>query len=67
MTNLPIVKSANSLSISKEDVCYSPTDDRQISSLGINLTNENISCDVFVTNDNFIVKKFCVFFKNFLL
>jgi len=56
MTSLPRMKSPNSANIPKEDVFYSATDDKQLSNMGINMTNENISCDIFVTSDNFVVK-----------
>lgn len=55
MTSLPRMKSPNANNIPKEDVFYSATDDKQLSNMGINMTNENISCDVFVTSDNFVV------------
>jgi hypothetical protein len=55
IVNLPKMKSPNSSKIPKEDIYYSPTDDKSISNMGINLTNENISCDIFVASDSFIV------------
>jgi Sec23/Sec24 trunk domain len=55
MTNLPKMKHPNSTSIPKEDVLYSPTDDKQISNMGINLTNENISVDIFVASEHYVV------------
>lgn len=66
MTTLPRMKSPSSNNISKEDIFYSSTDDKQISNMGINMTNENISCDIFVTSENFVVRK--SFYKiNFFL
>jgi protein transport protein SEC24 len=57
MTLLPKMKSKNVPNLSKEELVYSPTDDKQLSSMGINLTNENISVDVFVSSaeNSFIV------------
>ncbi len=56
MSSLPRMKSPNSGNIPKEDLYYSSTDDKQLSNMGINMTNENISCDIFVSSDNFVVK-----------
>ena len=55
MTSLPKMKSKNSGNLPKEEIIYSPTDDKQLSQMGINLTNENICCELFVTSDTFIV------------
>jgi protein transport protein SEC24 len=53
MTLLPKMKSKNVPNLPKEELIYTPTDDKQLSSMGINLTNENISVDVFAaTGDN---------------
>jgi len=56
ITSLPRMKSPNTNNIPKEDIFYSATDDKQLSNMGINMTNENISCDIFVTSDNFVVR-----------
>lgn len=55
MSSLPRMKSPNSSNIPKEDIFYSATDDKQLSNMGINMTNENISCDIFVSSENFVV------------
>jgi protein transport protein SEC24 len=55
MTLLPKMKSKNVPNLPKEELIYSPTDDKQLSSMGINLTNENISIDVFATAESYIV------------
>ena len=57
IVNLPKMKSPNSSKIPKEDLYYSPTDDKNISNMGINMTNENISCDIFIAADSFMVNK----------
>lgn len=67
MTSLPRMKSPNSSNIPKEDIFYAATDDKQLSNMGINMTNENISCDIFVTSDNFVVRNILIFIKFFLI
>ena len=62
IVNLPKMKSPNSSKIPKEDLYYSPTDDKNISNMGINMTNENISCDIFVSTDSFIVNNINLLF-----
>lgn len=36
-----------------------PTDDRALSNLGIEMTNLNISCDLFIAADTYIVFILC--------
>ena len=60
----------------KEQMAYSCHDKRQLGNMGINLTNENISCDIFVTAETqintFTLNQLCeytngnlYFYKNF--
>jgi protein transport protein SEC24 len=53
--NHPKMKSKNAPNLPKDEVIYSPTDDKQLSTMGINLTNENISVDLFVTSESYTV------------
>src|SRR5690606_21568987 len=52
MTGLPKMKSKNTPNLPKEEIIYSPTDDKQLSQMGITMTNENISLDLFVSAEN---------------
>jgi hypothetical protein len=56
MTSLPKMKSKNVINIPKDELIYTPTDDKNLSTMGINMTNEHMSCDIFATSDNYIVK-----------
>ena len=61
---LIVFSSSNSLSLlpkmnggidknaTKEQISYSAHDKRQLGNMGINLTNENMSCDIFASADN---------------
>jgi hypothetical protein len=53
MMTTPKMKS--NINLSRDEVIYSPTDERKLSNIGINLTNDNVSCDIFVASDSFIV------------
>ena len=35
--------------MTKEQIAYSAHDSRKLGNMGINLTNENMSCDIFAT------------------
>ena len=37
--------------MTKEQLAYSALDNRKLRNIGINLTNENIGCDIFVSAD----------------
>lgn len=78
MINLPIMKSNMIINIPKDELVYTPTDDKKISTMGINMTNENISCDLFLAGDAFLniitLNQLCdytngnlYFYKNFRL
>lgn len=56
MASLPKMKSSNINNIPKDELHYTPTDDKQLSNMGLNMTNENISCDIFVTNESYVVR-----------
>jgi hypothetical protein len=56
MTALPKMKSNNIVNIPKDELIYTPTDDKQLSTMGINMTNENISIDLFVASESYIVR-----------
>jgi hypothetical protein len=56
MIQLPKMKSNKISNIAKEELIYTPTDDRQLSTMGVNMTNENISCDIFLTSENYVVR-----------
>ncbi len=62
----------------KEQIAYSTHDKRQLGNMGINLTNENISCDIFACAENpiyvYTLNQLCeysngniYFYKNFNL
>lgn len=53
MTALPKMKSSNTLNIPKDELIYTPTDDKQLSTMGINMTNDNISCDLFIAAESY--------------
>lgn len=55
MTVSAKMKSQNTINIPKDELVYTPTDDKKISTMGINMTNENISCDLFLTSESYIV------------
>jgi hypothetical protein len=57
MIQTPKMKSSKVSSIAKDEIIYTPTDDKQLSNIGVTLTNENISCDLFVSCDNYVVSK----------
>ncbi len=40
--------------LTKEQIAYSTHDKRQLGNMGINLTNENMSCDIFACAENLI-------------
>jgi hypothetical protein len=56
MIQLPKMKSNKISTIAKDELIYTPTDDRQLSTMGVNMTNENISCDIFLTSENYVVR-----------
>jgi protein transport protein SEC24 len=58
MTALPKMKSNNTINIPKDELIYSPTDEKQLSTMGINMTNENISCDLFIASETYTVRLF---------
>ena len=66
MINSPKMKSNKISSIAKDELIYTATDDKQLSTMGVNLTNENISCDVFITCENYTVTNFIFYTKSFL-
>ena len=39
----------------KEEAILSPTDNKQLINMGIEFTNNNVSVDMFIANDNFLV------------
>ena len=51
----------NASTVSNEETIISPTDEKQISRLGVDLTNENICCELFISAETY-----CVFFLNIL-
>jgi hypothetical protein len=55
MINLPRMKSSKVTSIPKDEVIYTPTDDSSLKTMGINLSNEHISCDMFIAAETFTV------------
>lgn len=55
MIQLPKMKSNKISNIAKDELIYTPTDDRQLSTMGVNMTNDNISCDIFQTSENYVV------------
>jgi protein transport protein SEC24 len=56
ITNHPKMKSKNAPNLPKDEIIYAPTDDKQLSTMGINLTNENIGIDLFVTSEGYTVR-----------
>jgi hypothetical protein len=56
MTLLPKMKSNLVVNIPKDELAYTATDEKQLSSMGINMTNENISCDIFAATESHLVK-----------
>jgi hypothetical protein len=55
MTQTNKMKSNKISSIAKDELIYTPTDDRQLSTMGVNMTNDNISCDIFLSSENYVV------------
>jgi len=55
MIQSPKMKSNKISSIPKEELIYSATDDRQLVMLGVNMTNENISVDIFLASESYVV------------
>ena len=56
MINLPRMKSSKMNSIPKDEIIYTPTDDLSLKNMGINLSSEHISCDLFIAAETFTVK-----------
>jgi protein transport protein SEC24 len=54
MTITSKMKTNNIVNIPKEELIYTPTDDKQFANLGINMTNENVSVDLFISSDVFV-------------
>lgn len=55
VTTHPKMKAKNAPNLPKDEIIYAPTDDKQLSTMGVNLTNENISIDLFVSSDGYTV------------
>ena len=49
---LPKMNGGIDKNATKEQISYSPHDKRQLGNMGISLTNENMSCDIFASADN---------------
>jgi protein transport protein SEC24 len=60
MTQLPKMKSSGVVNIPKDELVYTPTDEKQLSTMGINLTNENISCDMFIASESYVVNNILI-------
>jgi hypothetical protein len=56
MIQSPKMKSNKVSTIPKDELIYSTTDDRQLTIMGVNMTNENISCDIFLASESYVVK-----------
>lgn len=41
--------------LAKDEAIVTPTDNKQLINLGIEFTNNNVSVDIFLTSDQFIV------------
>ena len=44
-----------STNLPNEEAILTPTDDKQICKLGVDLTNENICCELFITAETYCV------------
>jgi protein transport protein SEC24 len=60
MTILNKMKTPNVVNIPKDEAIYSPTDDKQLSTMGINMTNENISLDLFIACESYVVSNLVI-------
>ena len=49
---LPKMNGGIESNMTKEQIAYTPLDNRKLKSIGINLTNENIGCDIFACADS---------------
>ena len=49
---LPLMNGGEEKNLTKEQIAYSCHDNKQLENIGLNLTNENISVDLFVSAEN---------------
>ena len=52
ISTLPKMNGGIESNMTKEQIAYTPLDNRQLRNIGINLTNENIGCDIFACADS---------------
>ena len=52
LSTVPKMKEGIEPNMTKEQLAYSPLDNKKLRNIGINLTNENIGCDIFACADS---------------
>ena len=52
LSTIPKMKEGIEPNMTKEQLAYSPLDNKKLRNIGINLTNENIGCDIFACADS---------------
>jgi hypothetical protein len=49
------MKHSSTTNLAKDEAIISPTDNKQLINMGIEFTNNNVSVDMFIATDQFLV------------